>query len=116
MKKNYEGSCHCGSIQFETSLDLDEAIQCDCSICIRKGSIVVRVKPSDFSLLSPLEELSLYSFNKHVAKHYFCRTCGIHPFHRPRSYPDLWAVNIRCLAGVDLNEIEPRPVFGSELD
>ena len=60
--------------------------------------------------------MSLYTFNTRVAQHYFCPTCGIHPFHRPRRYPELWAVNLRCLDGIDLATIEPRRVFGSRLD
>lgn len=63
---------------------------------------MVRIEPADFQLLTPLAGLSVYTFNKHIAKHYFCPRCGIHPFHLPRSYPDQWAVNVRCLAGVDL--------------
>ena len=116
MKQNYEGRCHCGAVRFSTHLDLDEAIVCDCSICTRKGSIVVRVEEADFELTTPIDELSLYTFNKGIAKHYFCPTCGIHAFHRPRSYPELWAINIRCLVGVDVAGVEPRPVFGSKLD
>jgi hypothetical protein len=116
MKQDYDGSCHCESIRFKTRLNLDDAIVCDCSICTKKGSIVVRVEEADFDLLSPIDELSLYTFNRHIAKHYFCSTCGIHPFHRPRSYCELWAVNIRCLAGVDIMRIEARPVSGSKLD
>jgi hypothetical protein len=27
----------------------------------------------------------------------FCKTCGIHAFYRPRSHPDAWDVNVRCL-------------------
>jgi hypothetical protein len=116
MKQNYDGCCHCGRIRFKTSLDLEEAIVCDCSICTMKGSIVVRVEEADFDLLTPVGELSPYTFNKHIAKHYFCPVCGIHPFHRPRSYPDLWAVNIRCLAGETVASVKPRQVFGSKLD
>ncbi len=77
---------------------------------------MVRVAESDFELLSPISELGLYTFNKHIAKHYFCPTCGIHAFHRPRSYPELWAVNIRCLVGVDVSSVVPSQVFGSKLD
>ena len=116
MKKNYEGACHCGKVCFRTALDLAESIVCDCSICVKKGSIVVRVKDADFDLSSSLVDLSLYTFNKNIARHYFCPECGMHPFHRPRSYPELWAVNIRCLKGVDIDDVEPRQVFGSELD
>lgn len=77
---------------------------------------MVRAEEADFVLLTPLGELSLYTFNKHLAKHYFCPSCGIHPFHRPRTRPDLWAVNIRCLDGVAVSDVEPRQVFGSALD
>ena len=116
MKQSYEGSCHCESTRFRVRLDIDDAIVCDCSICSKKGSIVVKVDDEEFELLTQPGELSLYTFHTHVAQHYFCPTCGIHPFHRPRSYPDLWAVNIRCLRGVDVGAIEPRQVFGSKLD
>ena len=116
MKQDHDGHCHCGLIRFETVLDVEDAIVCDCSICKMKGSIMVRVAESDFELLSPISELGLYTFNKHIAKHYFCPTCGIHAFHRPRSYPELWAVNIRCLVGVDVSSVVPSQVFGSKLD
>ena len=116
MKRDYDGSCHCGSIRFKAKLDVDDAIVCDCSICTKKGSIVVRIEEADFQLLSPLSELSLYTFNKRIAKHYFCAICGIHPFHRPRSYPELVGINIRCVAGIDLSSVEGRQVFGSKLD
>lgn len=116
MKQSYEGSCHCGRARFRATLDLSESIVCDCSICTMKGTIASRVEDSDFELLSSLDELSLYTFNKNIAKHYFCPKCGIHPFHRPRSSPDMWGVNIRCLTGVQISDVDPRPVFGSKLD
>ena len=116
MKQNYEGSCHCGKVRFATQLDPAEAMVCDCSICSKKGSIVVKVEESDFRLMTPLSDLSEYTFNKHIARHYFCPTCGIHTFNRPRTTPELWAVNIRCLADVDIAAIEPRRVSGSQLD
>ena len=116
MRQNYEGSCHCGKVRFRATLDLDESIVCDCSICAKKGSIVTRVDDASFELMTPIDELSIYTFNKNIAKHYFCPTCGVHPFHRPRSYPELWAVNVRCLRGIVIDDVEPRQVFGSKLD
>jgi len=116
MKQNYEGRCHCGKVRFRTELDLDDAIVCDCSICTNKGSIVVKVDENDFELMTPLGDMSVYTFNKHIAKHYFCPNCGIHTFNRPRTAPELWAVNIRCLSDVDIASVEPRRVFGSQLD
>jgi len=116
VKQTYDGSCHCGRVRFRATLDLAECLVCDCSICRSKGSVVNRIEERDIELLTALEDLSLYTFNKKIAKHYFCPNCGIHPFHRPRSFPDLWAVNVRCLQGVDIDAIKPRQVFGSELD
>lgn len=115
MKKSYEGSCHCGKVRFRAHVDLDDSIVCDCSICSKKGSIINRVGNAEFVLLTPIEDLSLYTFNTNIAKHYFCPVCGIHPFHRPRSCPELWGVNIRCLDGVNIAEVKPRPVCGSKL-
>ena len=116
MKQDYEGSCHCGHVQFRASLDLDETLVCDCSICTKKGILINRIEQDAFELLTPIENNSLYTFNKHIAKHYFCPKCGIHTFARPRSFPELWAVNVRCLKDVDPGAITPRQVFGSELD
>ncbi|MDH4124058.1 MAG: GFA family protein [Gammaproteobacteria bacterium] len=116
MKQTYEGSCHSGKVRFRATLDPAECFVCDCSICTKKGSTIIRIEEPDFELATPLDELSVYQFNKNIAKHYFCPTCGVHPFNRPRSYPDKWAVNVRCLQGVDVGTLQPRQVFGSKLD
>ena len=116
MKQSFEGSCHCGKVRFEVDLDPTDALVCDCSICTKKGVIIGRVSEAQFRLQTPLDELALYQFNKRIAKHYFCPVCGIHTFNRPRSAPELWAVNIRCLAGVDLAALTPKQVHGSQLD
>ena len=116
MKREYEGGCHCGSVKFRAKLDLADSIVCDCSICSKKGAIINRIPGEDFELLTPIEALGLYQFNKMIAKHYFCQVCGMFPFHRPRSMPDLWGVNVRCLAGVETAELSPRQVHGSQMD
>tara|TARA_B100000029_G_scaffold400963_1_gene400024 strand:+ start:209 stop:559 length:351 start_codon:yes stop_codon:yes gene_type:complete len=116
MKKTYQGSCHCGAVRFEVALDMDESMVCDCSICSKKGGILNRVPEDQFTPLTPIDDLPVYQFNKRIAKHYFCPTCGIYTFHRPRSAPDLWAINVRCLDGVDLNAIQIGQIHGSEFD
>ncbi|HEU0218577.1 MAG TPA: GFA family protein [Stellaceae bacterium] len=114
MKQTYNGSCHCGRVRYEVDADLDHVRVCDCSICWRRGALNFRVPPEDFRLLTPLEDLSLYTFHTRTARDYFCPTCGIQPFRRPRTDPSVWTINVRCLDGVDLDAIPVRRVFGAE--
>ncbi len=32
-----QGSCHCGAIRFEVEGTFEEALECNCSHCSRKG-------------------------------------------------------------------------------
>lgn len=93
----YEGGCHCGAVRFRVVVDKHEAVDCNCSICQKKGFLHLIVPPEDFTLLSGEDVLTTYTFNTGIAKHTFCRICGIHPFYRPRSHPDQFDVNVRCL-------------------
>lgn len=115
MKQTYRGACHCGAVRFSVEADLDHVRQCDCSICGRRGALIHRVAPQDFHLETPLEALTLYTFNTHTARDYFCPRCGILPFRRPRTDPGVWGINVRCLDGVDLDAIPVKRVFGSRL-
>jgi len=94
----YEGSCHCGRVTF--SVEAPEAVeveQCNCSVCSKSGFLHLIVPKSHFHLLTGEGELTTYTFNTGVAKHYFCRHCGIKPFYIPRSNPDGVDVNLNCL-------------------
>ena len=102
-------------MRFEVDAVLDHVRVCDCSVCRRRGALNHRVYPADFRLLTPIDELTLYQFNTRTAKDYFCPTCGIQPFRRPRTDPAAWTVNVRCLEGVDLQAIPVKRVFGSRL-
>ncbi|WP_446339146.1 GFA family protein [Coleofasciculus sp. G1-WW12-02] len=93
----YQGGCHCGAVRFSVTVDQHEAIDCNCSICHKKGFIHLIVPPEQFTLLSGADVLTTYTFNTNTAKHTFCRICGIHPFYRPRSHPQSIDVNLRCL-------------------
>jgi hypothetical protein len=93
----YQGGCHCGRIRFQVRINLIEAIQCNCSICRKKGFIHYLVSADDFNLLQGAEYLSTYTFNTHTAQHTFCQICGIHSFYKPRSHPDQIDVNLHCL-------------------
>jgi hypothetical protein len=103
----YKGSCHCGKVAFEVEGEIKSALACNCSICSRKGSLLWFVPREKLQLHTPEEAASTYTFNKHVIKHRFCPTCGIHPYGEgvdPKGNR-IAAINIRCLEGVDLSAI-----------
>ncbi|OAX85323.1 hypothetical protein ACJ72_00288 [Emergomyces africanus] len=84
-KKLYRGSCHCGFVKYTVNIDMSEHVpsRCNCSICMKKGSIFIRAKTrEDITLLSPasIDELTLYTYGAKRAQHYFCKTCGISCF------------------------------------
>ena len=104
--RTYDGSCHCGRVRFRVTAALDKVVRCNCSICRKKGFLHLIVPPAQFELLAGAGDLAAYTFNTGVAKHQFCRHCGIHPFYVPRSDPDKIDVNVRCLEGVDVDALE----------
>lgn len=98
----WDGACHCGRVRFRVTGPLERVVECNCSICRRKGYLHWIVAPSRFDLLAGEEVLATYRFNTGVARHRFCTVCGVAPFYVPRSHPDMIDVNVRCLDGVDL--------------
>jgi hypothetical protein len=100
------GACHCKAVRFEAQLsDVVEAQSCNCSVCEKTGFVHIIVPGARFRLVSGEDKLSTYTFNTGVAKHLFCSVCGIKSFYRPRSNPDGWSVNARCLDDPDSLDI-----------
>jgi hypothetical protein len=99
--KTYHGSCHCGAVSYEVDADLSKIGECSCSLCRKKGSLHHTVRPEQFRLLSGADNLRAYQFNKKIAKHFFCQTCGIHCYSNPRTAPDKINVNVRGLDDFD---------------
>lgn len=97
--QTYVGGCHCGLVRFRVEVERDklEALDCNCSMCFKKGILHIIVPNEHFTLLSGKDALTTYRFNTGIAEHTFCRVCGIHPFYVPRSHPDSIDVNARCL-------------------
>jgi hypothetical protein len=94
----HRGGCHCGRVAFEVDASADiEALDCNCSICSKTGFLHLIVPQSRFRLLRGEDELTDYRFNEGIARHLFCRHCGIKSFYVPRSNPDGIDVNVRCL-------------------
>ena len=101
------GGCHCGAVRFEARLPAKVVAQaCNCSICAMTGFVHLIVPEQRFRLLKGADELTTYTFNTGVARHLFCATCGVKSFYRPRSNPDGWSVNARCLDEADGLDIE----------
>ncbi|AVX04740.1 GFA family protein [Maritalea myrionectae] len=115
--KTYQGSCHCGEIQFEIDSELKSALKCDCSLCRKKNALMVGVHESQFRLISGADSLATYQWNMKIAKHHFCKICGIYTFHRRRSKPDEYGVNFFCLDNADIepDQLQTERVHGSKL-
>lgn len=100
----YQGSCHCGAIKFEVEApQLLEADRCNCSICTKSGFLHLIVPMNKFRLLSGESAITTYTFNTGIAKHTFCKVCGVKPFYTPRSNPDGIDINVNCLDTQPLN-------------
>ncbi len=110
--RRHEGSCHCGAVRFAVVTDFPELTTCNCSICWRKNALMVKVPESDFELLSGADELTEYQFHNNTARHFFCSTCGIYPFHRKRVTPDFSGINVFCLEDFDPEGISVRETNG----
>lgn len=94
----HTGKCHCGAIRFEVEApEVIDAIECNCSICELTGYLHLIVPVSRFRLIEGDEFITKYTFNTHTAEHMFCKICGIKPFYIPRSNPDGFDINVRCL-------------------
>ncbi|SME99332.1 GFA family protein [Pseudogulbenkiania subflava] len=113
----YHGSCHCGRIAFDVEGDLSQVMDCNCSICRRKGALLWFVPRQQLRLLTPEADMSTYTFNKHVIQHHFCPTCGMHPFGEGRDPAGnaMAAVNVRCLDDVDLDSLTVKHFDGRAL-
>jgi hypothetical protein len=108
----YVGSCHCGAVRFEIETDFPELTLCDCSICAKKNALMVKVHESKFKLVDGAHVLAEYRFHTRTAIHYFCKVCGIYPFHRKRVTPDFLGINVFCLEGFDPAGIPVRRAAG----
>ena len=110
----YTGGCHCGRVRYEAEADLGHVISCNCSICQKHGLLLTFVPASQFKLLSGGDALRDYQFARKQVHHLFCQSCGVESFGRGAK-PDgteMVAINVRCLDGVDLAELQPTPVDG----
>ena len=110
-----QGGCHCGAVRFAAELGSRLTVQdCNCSMCSKIGILHVIVPEDRFRLMAGAERLTSYGFNTGVARHLFCDTCGVKAFYRPRSNPDGWSVNARCLDGYATLDLRIEPFDGRD--
>ncbi|MGE5219065.1 MAG: GFA family protein [Chloroflexota bacterium] len=109
----HRGGCHCGRVRFEVIAVAEiDAVECNCSICSKTGFLHLIVPASRFRLLQGEEFLSSYSFNTGIARHLFCKVCGVKSFYVPRSNPDGYSVNVHCLDRGTVTQIRLTPFDG----
>ena len=96
-----EGGCHCGAVRYRVTVRGRNGVECNCSMCAKKGYLHLIVPEVDFELLQGADSITSYTFGTLSAKHHFCSRCGVHSYYRPRSHPQSVDVNIRCLDDVE---------------
>ena len=104
----YRGGCHCGRIAFEVEGEIDQVLDCNCSMCAKRGGLLWFVPREALALKTPESDYGTYRFNTHRLAHHFCRECGVSPFSEG-SGPDgraMASVNVRCLEGVELGALK----------
>jgi len=115
--QTYSGSCHCRAVSFTVDLDLEQALQCNCSICSKLGAVWAFAPRAKMTLRSGAEALGDYQFGKKTLHHRPCRRCGIESFAQgvaPDGTPTV-GVNLRCLDGVEVEKLSPRQYDGRSL-
>jgi hypothetical protein len=110
----YRGGCHCGRIAFEVEGDIARVIECNCSICTKRGYLLWFVPRAELRLATPEAELATYTFRTGRIRHHFCPSCGCAPFGvgTDQSGAARAAVNVRCLEGVDPSTLTIVPFDG----
>ncbi|HEX4873175.1 MAG TPA: GFA family protein [Nevskiaceae bacterium] len=104
---DHHGGCHCGAVRFRFQAPAQVRVQrCNCSMCARTGYEHLIVPATRFTLLQGAQVLQTYTFNTGVARHLFCQICGIKSFYVPRSNPDGYSINLRCVEPGTLRAVD----------
>ena len=111
----YHGSCHCGAVRFTVDAKITELTTCDCSLCVKRNAVMAKVPQDALTVTAGEEALALYQWNTRVARHHFCKVCGLYVFHRKRSAPDHYGVNVFCLDDFDAASVRIVPASGADM-
>ncbi len=111
----HRGGCHCGRVRFEVLAPASiQVADCNCSVCSKFGYLHLIVPADRFKLISGRDSLTTYTFNTGIAQHHFCSVCGVKSFYVPRSHPDGFSVNARCLDAGTIESMSVAPFNGRE--
>jgi len=105
----YTGRCHCGAIKFTLNCHpITKGLRCNCSICRRKGTLMLAeaVDETHINIDAKPKDIGLYQFDSKIARHYFCKQCGIYTHHETARYPGKYRVNLGCIDDLDPFELE----------
>ena len=111
----HDGSCHCGAVRFRVTAKLTELTTCDCSLCVKRNALMARAPEAALTVTQGQDVLSLYEWNTRRAKHFFCSLCGVYVFHRKRSAPHQFGINVFCLDGFDSATLPVRATEGATM-
>ena len=111
----HQGGCHCGQVRYEVIAPTDLVVrECNCSICSKSGYLHLLVLRERFKLLKGEDSLTSYTFNTGVAQHYFCSICGVKSFYIPRSHPEGYSINVRCIDSDTITSLKIQPFNGAD--
>ena len=114
----YHGSCHCGDISFSFQHEkIDTGLRCNCSICKRRGAVMsaFTLLPAELNIDINNDSLSTYQFASKVARHYFCKNCGVYPFHETVRKPGNYRVNLGCIDDIDTYAVNVQIFDGNSI-
>ena len=81
--KHCTGSCHCGAVRYEATIDLAKGtFRCNCSICKKARAWFTFAGGKDFRLLEGEDAMTSYQWTPSGRPgpgltYRFCKTCGI---------------------------------------
>lgn len=116
--KTYQGKCHCGDISFSfRAEEITDGLRCNCSVCKRKGALMSSfvVPAGDTDIHVQHDALSVYQFDTGIARHYFCKHCGIYPFHETMRAPGNYRFNLGCIDEIDTFSLSFKVFDGASL-
>lgn len=114
----YQCSCHCGQVKFDVEGEIKDIIECNCSICSKRGYLLWFTLRSNIRPQTDFSSLKKYQFGDKTIDHMFCQNCGVAPVGfglDPKSDTQMAAINVRCLDNFEISSAKIIPFDGKNL-